>query len=178
MKFNKKTISLITALFLFIASFLLEKYQGDLPLDLNHSNFIEINNGLVQVTRIIDGDTIKVEIDGQEFTVRYIGIDTPEFEDNSENCQAKVARKANQEIIANKPIRLEKDISETDKFNRLLRYIWIDEVMINDYLVKEGYAQAVSYPPDIKYQDQFLESQREAKMNNKGFWDKTLCQDN
>ena len=177
MKLNKKTISLITAFLLFIASFLLEKYQGDLPFDLNNLNLIENNSDLYQVTRVIDGDTIRVEKDGQEFIVRYIGMDTPEFEDNKENCQAKIAKKANQEIIANKPVRLEKDISETDKFNRLLRYVWVDKMMINDYLVKNGYAQAVSYPPDIKYQDQFLESQRDAKVNNKGFWDKGLCQD-
>lgn len=177
-KLSKKNLSLITALLIFIASFFIEKYQ-DIPLD--NSNFIQENKNDVdnfyQVTRIIDGDTIKVEIDGQEFTVRYIGIDTPEFEDNGENCQAKIAKKANQEIIANKLVRLEKDISETDKFNRFLRYVWVDDILINDYLVKKGYAQAISYPPDVKYQQQFLESQKQAKENNNGFWNKNLCKE-
>ena len=64
----------------------------------------------------------------------------------------------------------EKDISEKDKYGRLLRYIWVDDVLINELLVREGYAQSSSYPPDVKYQNRFVEAQRVARGEQKGLW--------
>ncbi|MEK7091291.1 MAG: thermonuclease family protein [Patescibacteria group bacterium] len=107
------------------------------------------------VTNVIDGDTFTIE--GGK-VVRMIGIDTPETVHPSKpvQCYGKEASAKTTELIEGQKIRLEKDVSETDKYNRLLRYIWKGEVLINELLVKEGYAQSSSYPPDIKYQDRFV----------------------
>jgi len=67
-------------------------------------------------------------------------------------------------------VRLEKDVSETDKYGRLLRYVWIDDIFVNDYLVRQGYAYTYTYPPDVKYSEQFVEAQQEAKKNSRGLW--------
>lgn len=123
----------------------------------------------VKVTRVVDGDTI--EIEGGK-VVRYIGIDTPELVHPSKpiQCYAKEASTKNKELVLNKEVRLEKDISETDKYGRLLRYIWVGETLINELLVREGYAQSSSYPPDIKYQNRFIEAQKIAREEKKGLW--------
>lgn len=122
------------------------------------------------VTRVIDGDTI--EIEGGE-RVRYIGIDAPETVHPSEliGCFGKEASNKNKELVEGKNVRLEKDISEVDKYGRLLRYVWVDDILINDYLVRQGYAYAYTYPPDVKYSEQFVEAQQEAKENNRGLWE-------
>jgi len=125
------------------------------------------------VTEVIDGDTIKIE-GGQ--TIRYIGIDTPETVHPSKpvECFGKEASNKNKELVEGKRVKLEKDVSETDKYGRLLRYVWVGDIFVNDYLVRQGYAYAYTYPPDVKYSDQFVESQQEAKDNNRGLW--TSCQ--
>lgn len=122
-----------------------------------------------KVTQVIDGDTIQIE-DGQK--VRYIGIDTPETVHPSEpvQCFGKQASEKNKELVGGKIVYLEKDVSETDKYGRLLRYVWVGDIFVNDYLVRQGYAQSSTYPPDVKYQDQFLQAQREARENNRGLW--------
>lgn len=124
---------------------------------------------LTKVAHVVDGDTIKLE-SGE--VVRYIGIDTPETVDPRKpvQCYGKEASAKNKELVEGKEIRLEKDISETDKYGRLLRYVWLDDVLINELLVREGYAQSSSYPPDVKYQDRFLEAQGLARDENKGLW--------
>ena len=124
---------------------------------------------LVKVTRVVDGDTI--EIEGGE-KVRYIGIDTPETVDPRKpvQCFGVEASKKNKEMVEGKMVRLEKDITHKDKYNRLLRYIWLDNVSINLELIKQGFAYSYSYPPDIKYQDQFLKAQQEAREAKRGLW--------
>lgn len=124
---------------------------------------------LFLVTRVIDGDTIEIE-GGQR--IRYIGIDTPETVDPNEpdGCYGKEASDKNKELVEGKKVRLEKDVSETDKYGRLLRYVYVGDTFVNEYLVKEGYATSVSYPPDIKYQEDFRNDEREARENEKGLW--------
>jgi len=123
----------------------------------------------VKVTRVIDGDTI--EIEGSQ-RVRYIGVDTPEIVDprSTVQCFGREASLKNRELVEGKSVILEKDISETDKYGRLLRYVYIDNLFVNDYLTREGYAHASSYPPDIKYQNQLQEAETEARQNNRGLW--------
>jgi len=118
------------------------------------------------VVDVIDGDTIEVEIGGTLFRVRYIGMDTPE---RGEVCYEE-ATLANELLVSGKTVELEKDISETDRYRRLLRYVWIEEDMVNAILVATGYAQVATYPPDVKYQDQFLELQRQAEQSGLGCW--------
>jgi len=121
------------------------------------------------VIRVIDGDTIKIE-SGE--SVRYIGIDTPETVHPSKpvECYGKEASDKNKELVDGKCVKLEKDISDIDKYYRLLRYIYIDNIFVNDYLVRQGYACASEYPPDVKFSEQFCEAQNEAEDNERGLW--------
>jgi len=123
-----------------------------------------------RVVTVVDGDTIEIE---GGIRVRYIGIDTPETVDPRKpvQCFGKEASAKNEELVGGKEVKLEKDVSETDKDGRLLRYVWVGDLLVNEYLVKEGYAQVSTYPPDVKYKDRFLAAQREAKENKRGLWD-------
>jgi endonuclease YncB( thermonuclease family) len=118
------------------------------------------------VLHIVDGDTIEVEIDGTSYRVRYIGMDTPEqgmpYYDE--------ATQANAALVAGQDVWLEKDVSETDQYNRLLRYVYVGDTMVNAELVRQGYAQIATYPPDVKHQDQFQALQQEAQAAGLGLW--------
>lgn len=124
---------------------------------------------LFKVTRVIDGDTIELE-NGER--VRYIGIDTPETVDPRKpvQCFGVEASKKNKELVEGKEVRLEKDITDRDKYNRLLRYVWVGDTFVNLELVKQGFAHSYSYPPDVKYQDQFVAAEREAREAKLGLW--------
>jgi len=107
------------------------------------------------VTRVIDGDTIEIE-GGQR--VRYIGIDTPE----KGEYYFTEASQMNVELVLGKIVRLEKDASEVDRYGRLLRYVYVDDLFVNAELVRLGYAKAVEYPPDTKYAGYFSELEAHA----------------
>jgi micrococcal nuclease len=121
----------------------------------------------IKCTRVIDGDTIEVKDEaGTKYKIRYIGIDTPEaFEDYGD-----ITTEKNKELVEGNIVKLEKDVSSTDKYGRILAYVYVGDIFVNAYLVQEGYAQISTYPPDVKYADYFLELQQEAKENNKGLW--------
>lgn len=125
-----------------------------------------------KVIRVIDGDTIEVQIGRQQFTVRYISVDTPETVHPSKPVQyfGKAASLMNKQLVEGKTVRLEKDVSETDKYDRLLRYVWVGDTMINAELVRLGFAQVASYPPDVRYLYLFLNLQREARSAGRGLW--------
>ncbi len=124
---------------------------------------------LTTVLKVVDGDTIKIA-SGQ--TVRYIGIDTPETVDPRRpvQCFGNEASDRNKQLVEGKVVNLEKDISETDKYGRLLRYVWIGETLINEQLVREGFAHSSSYPPDIKYQERFKLAEKLARQEKLGLW--------
>ncbi|KXJ99172.1 MAG: Thermonuclease precursor [Parcubacteria bacterium OLB19] len=109
------------------------------------------------VTKVIDGDTIVVDMDGKEKRVRYIGIDTPETGKSSRpaECYGKEATDRNRELVEGKRVRLEKDVSETDKYGRLLRYVYVEDEFINKKLIEDGFADVATYPPDVKYAEVF-----------------------
>lgn len=137
--------------------------------NLTPSPTSQVNQEEVLVKRVVDGDTIELE-DGRK--VRYIGIDTPELKDTREKvqCFGEEAAEFNKKLVEGKRVRLEKDVSETDKFGRLLRYVFIGNVFVNDHLVRQGYASVATFPPDVKYQEQFRQAQKEARENNRGLW--------
>lgn len=123
----------------------------------------------VKVSRVVDGDTIELE-NGQR--VRYIGIDTPETVDPRKpvQCFGKEASNKNKELVEGKTVRLEKDVSETDKYGRLLRYVYVEDTFVNDFLIRQGFAHTSTFPPDVKYQNQFLKSESQARIDNSGLW--------
>jgi len=121
---------------------------------------------------VIDGDTIEVSIGEELYKVRYIGIDAPETKHPEKPVEwmgAEAAAK-NEELVGGKIVRLEKDISETDQYGRLLRYVWAGDLMVNAELVRLGFAQVSTYPPDVRYQDLFQEMQQEAMEAERGLW--------
>lgn len=141
----------------------------------------------VVVLRVIDGDTIKINIQGKPESVRLIGIDTPESKAN-----AKAMRDSNrsgQDVAAmisqgkeaaaytrsrvkkGDTVRLETDMQQRDKYRRLLAYVWLsDGTMLNEAIVRAGYAQSATFPPNVRYQDLFLEAARDARRNGRGLW--------
>ncbi len=118
---------------------------------------------LKYVSKVIDGDTITLD-NGEK--VRLIGIDTPE----RGKCYYKEAKLRLTELVLNKNVELEKDITNRDKYKRLLRYIYIENNSINNMLVEEGYAKSYYYPPDIKNYQIFRQSEKLAKKNSLGMW--------
>lgn len=143
-----------------------------------NSGTLGLEGQKVVITRVIDGDTIEIK---EGVKVRYIGIDTPETVDPRRpvGCFGKEASDENKKLVLGKEAILVKDVSDADKFGRLLRYVYINQengnwLFINDYLARQGFAKASTYPPDVKFQSQFLEAEREARENNRGLWGK--CQ--
>ena len=131
------------------------------------------NLALAKVVAVIDGDTIDVDLgEGNVKRVRYIGVDTPESVDPKQpvQCFSKEATAKNKELVENEIVGLEKDVSETDRYGRLLRYVYMGDLFINHVLVSEGYASAISYPPDVKYQDKLREAEQQARTSYKGLW--------
>ena len=121
-----------------------------------------------RVIRVIDGDTITVE---GGYKVRYIGIDTPEIYPVVEAFGME-ALEANRKLVEDKEVRLERDVSETDKYGRLLRYVYVNDTFVNAELVRQGLAEAKAYPPDIKYQDYLEKLEAEARLAGRGMWAK------
>jgi micrococcal nuclease len=139
--------------------------------------FGEEPTGLVQagtVVAVVDGDTIDVDVAGTVFRVRYIGMDTPETRSGVEWMGAE-ASAANESLVAGTQVLLEKDVSETDQYGRLLRYVWVAEgegwLLVNLELIRLGYAQISTYPPDVKYADNiYVQAEREAIEAGRGLW--------
>lgn len=124
------------------------------------------------VTRIIDGDTIDVSIDGQTFRVRYIGMDTPE----RDMPFFSEATDANRQLVEGQTVILVKDVSETDRYNRLLRYVYlVNGVFVNAELVRLGFAQIATFPPDVAHQEEFLALQQQARDGGLGLWAQTAA---
>lgn len=121
------------------------------------------------VTKVVDGDTI--EIEGGE-KVRLIGIDTPETVDPRRpvGCFGPEASQTTKSLLEGKRVSFETDLTDRDKYNRLLRYVWVNNLFVNEYLVREGLAKSYSYPPDTKYQGLFEASEIEARESKRGMW--------
>ena len=114
----------------------------------------------------VESDTIKVLVAGEKLTLRYIGIDTPEIS----AADGTAAREQNIALVDGRTVRLEQDVSATDPYGRLLRYVWIGDRLVNAELVRLGYAWAVAYPPDIQHQAMLETLQGEAEAAGRGFW--------
>lgn len=181
----RKILLLLLGLFLLGTGFWFGRQNLPLPSPASPSSLAPPTspappqNTLFRVVRVIDGDTIEVWAGSTQVKVRYIGIDTPETVDPRKpvQCFGKEAAVENKKLVEGKEVRMEKDVSETDKYGRLLRYIFVNNIFVNDYLVRNGFAYASSYPPDIKYQEQFLQAEQEARENQRGLWAPRACQE-
>ena len=117
----------------------------------------------VMVVKVIDGDTIVVE---GGYHVRYIGIDSPE----TDEFYYSEAKQMNADLIAGKKVRLESDITDKDKYGRLLRYVYVGDTFINAEMVRQGCAWSTAYPPDVKYQVYLEAMEKEARQLKRGVW--------
>lgn len=139
------------------------------------------------ITRIVDGDTLKINYKGKEESVRLIGVDTPESKANkkAKKDSARTGRdvetitamgKASANFMRSlvKPgdvVRVEFDVQARDKYGRLLSYIYLPNgKMLNEEIVKAGYATIMTYPPNVKYQERFLKAYQEAREGKRGLW--------
>lgn len=119
------------------------------------------------VTRVIDGDTIKLE--GGE-TVRYLLIDTPETAEEPVECYGPEATEANRLLVEGERVRLEKDVTDRDAYGRLLRYVYVDGAFVQAELVREGYAYVYSRQPDVRYLKDLAALERKARQQGLGLW--------
>ena len=124
------------------------------------------------VVKVVDGDTIHVRIGDRVEPVRYIGINTPELHHprKGEEPGGREAALRNGELVASKRVRLELDVQSRDRYGRLLAYVWVGDVLVNAELVRLGYAQVMTVPPNVRYQGLFLKLQREAREAARGLW--------
>lgn len=142
------------------------------------------------VTRVVDGDTIEVEITartdgpgagladvGGNYDVRLLGIDTPETvaPGSPVECFGPEASEAAGALLAGAEVRLVKDVEEVDSFERLLRYVYIGAEMANARLVINGYASAYTYPPNVRHAGLFAALQRSARRAEDGLWAPSTC---
>lgn len=124
----------------------------------------------VKVQSVIDGDTIQLE-DGVR--LRYIGIDTPEKNDPRKpvQCFAKEATEKNRSLVEGKKIKFFKDVNSTDKYGRLLGYVYLEDgTFVNFEMVESGFAFSYPYPPDVSKQDEFNQAQAKARDTKLGLW--------
>ncbi|MGI6727697.1 MAG: thermonuclease family protein [Anaerovoracaceae bacterium] len=129
--------------------------------------------GPYEVVRVVDGDTIILDIEGTDERVRLIGINTQEsvHPDSKRNVEfGKIASDYTKSMLEGKEVEIELDVEERDRYGRLLAYVYLNGEMFNKILLREGYAQISTYPPNVKYVDEFADLQEEARDNEKGFW--------
>ncbi|MBC7328267.1 thermonuclease family protein, partial [bacterium] len=128
------------------------------------------------VARVIDGDTFVLK-SGQH--VRLIGINAPELHHPvlGEEPYGKEAKEHLEKLIKGKKVRLEFDVQKYDKYGRLLAYVYVDKIFVNAKMVEDGYAQVMTVPPNVKYQELFLKLQREAMEKERGLWERRYIVD-
>jgi endonuclease YncB( thermonuclease family) len=123
-----------------------------------------VSGDTAQVTRVIDGDTIDVEMNGVGYRVRYIGMNTPE---SDEVCYQQ-ATDANAALVSGKTVTLVKDSSNVDQYGRLLRYVYAGGTFVNAELVRGGWAENAEYPPDTAHASEFRQLEAQARTANLG----------
>jgi len=129
------------------------------------------------VVRTVDGDTVWVQLGSRIEKVRYIGIDTPEVHHptRGEEPGGRAATEINRSLVGDRPVRLEPDVQLRDRYGRLLAYVWVTrpdgaELMVNAELVRLGYAQVLTVPPNVRHAELFRKLAAEAREQRRGLW--------
>jgi len=131
--------------------------------------------GKARIVRPVDGDTVVVDIDGQEESVRLIGIDTPESvaQDRPVECFGPQAKERTAGLLPTGTlVRLERDVEARDRYERLLAYVIRDEddLFINGLLVEEGFAESIAFPPNTTRQGELDQAEARARAERRGLW--------
>lgn len=140
-----------------------------------------VPEGYYPVAKVVDGDTIKVEIAQKTETIRMIGVDTPETVDPRKpvQCFGREAASKAKELMQGQAVRLEADPTQhnKDKYSRLLRYVYLkDGTLVNKKLIEEGYGFEYTYEVPYKYQLEFKAAEKAARENKRGLWADGACQ--
>lgn len=169
----KLQIFLLIVLIIFVLGLTLRKKSSTI---LPSSNIVPATP-LITPTLILEKRLVKYVIDGDTIVladnskVRYIGINTPELDNKGKmECFALNAKNFNKQLVENQTVSLEKDVSDKDKYGRLLRFVYLDGTLINEMLVSQGFARADLVPPDTKYAAIFKQAEQEAQQDNRGLW--------
>ena len=149
-----------------------------LAITVNHYLDQEASDLLsAKVIQVYDGDTIQVAIGNLRETVRLIGIDTPETEGkynkNNEFYGEDSSNFLKNLLPRGTTVYLKADLENRDQYDRLLRYVWLDEeqeIFVNLILLEMGYAETMFFEPNTKYYDLFKDAEEKAKANNLGMW--------
>ncbi|MDD5646981.1 MAG: thermonuclease family protein [Candidatus Bipolaricaulis sp.] len=135
---------------------------------------------LYSIVSVVDGDTLKLNIDGTTQTVRLIGMDTPETVDPRKpvQCFGQEASNKAKELLTGRSVRIEKDASQgdLDKYGRLLVYVFRDDgLFYNKHMIEQGFAHEYTYNTPYKYQAEFKAAEKSAQENQKGLWSPNTC---
>jgi micrococcal nuclease len=124
------------------------------------------------VTRVVDGDTVEVRIDGVVEDLRYIGVDTPESvkPDTPVECFGPEASEFNSELVEGETVRLVYDAERRDVYERLLAYVYVGNTFVNAELVRRGYATTLTIAPNDRFAAMFDRLEREASAAGRGLW--------
>ena len=123
------------------------------------------------VMRVPDGDTIEVRIGNVTETVRYIGIGTLRINDTQGRpAYRDAARQMNEALVSRQPVKLVLDVQPRDRQGRLLAYVYVAGQLVNAELLRRGFAEVVSYPPNVQYRPELVELQRQARQARRGLW--------
>ncbi len=163
--------------------FISKKYIKPKAVDVIDSTAIlttENNMERVTVSRVVDGDTLKVKIGDTEDAVRLIGINTPESVDprTTVQCFGKEASARMKEIAEGKEVLIVKDPTqaERDKYHRLLAYVYLtDGTLLNQKMIEDGYAFEYTYNIPYEFQTEFKDAEKQAREKGLGLWDKSKC---
>ena len=131
------------------------------------------------ISRVIDGDTVVVDMNGTNETVRLIGVNTPETVDPRKpvQCFGKEASNFVKSMLAGKSVRLQSDPTQADrdKYGRLLRYVYLDDVLVNEEIISSGYGFEYTYDIPYQFQKEFRASEGYARSGSLGLWAPTTC---
>ncbi len=133
------------------------------------------NRETAYVVKVVDGDTIRVLLNGNKKTIRMLGVDTPETVHpfKEVECYGPEASNASKGTLSNQKVYLSSDSlnSDKDKYGRLLRYVYLEDgSLFNKYLIENGYARY--YDKKIQFTDEFKALENRAKENKTGLWGK------
>lgn len=185
-KLKKQLTGIVTSIVVVTIAFLLDRFEViDIQeylsgFETKSKNYTKLqvstninDEDVYEVVRVVDGDTFVVNYNGENEKVRLIGVDTPEsvHPNDEKNTEfGDMVSIYSKEMLTGKQVALEFDVEQRDKYGRLLAYVYIDGQMYNKLLLEKGYAKLATYPPNVKYVDDFTTIQKQARENRVGLW--------